>query len=415
MKLFAGWYAEHLVAMTRKARSGWRVVAIAGLAHVLHDGYAAMLYLLLPFWQSELALSLAAIGVLKTVYSGAMAAGQVPAGRLGERFGERIPLFAGTLVSAAAVFALHTASGPLGLGLLLVAGGLGASVQHPLASTLIARAYDGRALRTTLGTYNFAGDLGKVAIPGLLTLLIAGFGWRIGTEALGLVGVVIAPILLARLVPKGERVTREGPQPSRNEGMLRPEPIRRRGFAALSAVGMLDSATRAGLLTFLPFALAGKGAHAATVGIALSLIFAGGACGKFACGALATRIGILRTVVLTEVGTALGIVVLLLMPLSACLFLMPVLGVALNGTSSVLYGTVPELAANGRQARAFGFFYTVTIGADAIAPTFYGVVGDAFSLAATLMAVAMVNLLILPLLPVLRPALLGNGKVRLAG
>jgi MFS transporter, FSR family, fosmidomycin resistance protein len=76
----------------------------------------------------------------------------------------------------------------------------------------------------------------------------------------------------------------------------------------------------------------------------------------------------------------------------------------LNGTSSVLYGTVPELAPNGREARAFGFFYTVTIGADAIAPTLYGVVADTVGLSGAILLVTVVVSLILPLLAALRPA-----------
>lgn len=387
----------------------WRVLGIACLAHALHDGYSSMIYLLLPSWQAEFALSLAQVGVLKTLYSAAMSAGQVPAGRLGERSGEKLPLVAGTFVAASAVLALHWAMMPPVLGLLLVFGGLGASVQHPLASTLISRAYRGSVLRTTLATYNFAGDLGKMAIPGLLTVLIAAYSWRTGTELIGVLGLVTAAALLITLPPNGAGRAQEE-QRTAAPGLPLPESVRRRAFAALSAVGMLDSATRTGLLTFLPFALAQKGADAGVIGTALSLVFAGGAAGKFACGALATRIGILRTVAATEVGTALAIVLLLVLPLSFCLVLMPLLGIALNGTSSVLYGTVPELAPNGREARAFGFFYTVTIGADAVAPTFYGVVGDAIGLTGAILLVAIVVLVILPFLAALRPALQERGR-----
>jgi MFS transporter, FSR family, fosmidomycin resistance protein len=392
------------------AVSRWRVLGVACLAHALHDGYSSMIYLLLPVWQAELGLNLAEIGILKTLYSGGMAVGQVPAARLGERWSERLLLFAGTLLTATAIFAFHRASSDLVLGLLLVAGGLGASVQHPLASTLISKTYAGSTLRTTLGTYNFAGDLGKMVVPGLLTVLIAGLGWRTGTETLGVLGMAIAVILLVTLVSRGARFAPE----NRAAATYRPalqHSIRRRGFAALSAVGMLDSATRTGLLTFLPFVLAGKGADTAVIGAALSLIFAGGAAGKFACGALATRIGILRTVAVTEIGTTLAIVLLLVLPLSVCFVLMPALGVALNGTSSVLYGTVPDLAPKGREARAFGLFYTVTIGADALAPTAYGMAGDAIGLAESIMLVAMINLAILPLLVVLRPALQRNERM----
>ena len=82
------------------------------------------------------------------------------------------------------------------------------------------------------------------------------------------------------------------------------------------------------------------------VGLALALVFLSGAAGKFACGWLGARIGVLRTVLLTEGGTAIGIFAILLLPLAAALMLLPLLGVMLNGTSSVLYGTVPEADAS---------------------------------------------------------------------
>ena len=396
--------ADTTATTGREAISRWRTFGAACLAHILHDGYSSMLYLLLPAWQTELALSLTQVGILKTVYSAAMAVGQVPASRFGERWSEKLPLVAGTFITAAAVLSLHSATTPLALGLLLTIGGLGASVQHPLASTLISSAYGGSALRARLGTYNFTGDLGKMTIPALLTVLIAAFGWRTGTVWIGVLGLVTATVLFIAVPQRANGPAQEGQENTPLRAPLA-EPIRQRGFAALSAVGMLDSATRTGLLTFLPFILARKGADAAVVGTALSLVFAGGAVGKFACGALATRVGILRTVAATELGTALAILLVLILPLFVCLALMPILGVMLNGTSSVLYGTVPELAPNGREARAFGFFYTVTIGADAIAPTLYGVAADAVGLSGTILLVTVVVLLILPLLAVLRPAI----------
>ena len=117
---------------------------MACLAHVVHDGYSSMLYLLLPIWQHEFSFTLAQIGILKTLYSAAMATGQVPAGVFGERRGERGLLVLGTLLTTGAILVLHFADTPLVLGLLLLLGGLGASVQHPLASNLIAKAYTAR-------------------------------------------------------------------------------------------------------------------------------------------------------------------------------------------------------------------------------------------------------------------------------
>jgi len=59
----------------------------------------------------------------------------------------------------------------------------------------------------------------------------------------------------------------------------------------LLLIGIIDSATRMGFLTFLPFLLKARGADLPTVGIALMLIFAGGAAGKLVCGYLGSVLG----------------------------------------------------------------------------------------------------------------------------
>ena len=96
---------------------------------------------------------------------------------------------------------------------------------------------------------------------------------------------------------------------------------------------------------------------------------------------------------------------LLPLPLEAAFVLLPVIGVALNGTSSVLYGSVPDLVAPDRRARAFSVFYTGTIGSGAVAPALYGFVGDWLGVPTALTVVAGVVLLTLPLSLVLRPVL----------
>ena len=103
--------------------------------------------------------------------------------------------------------------------------------------------------------------------------------------------------------------------------------------------------------------------------------------------------------------TAIAIVALLPLPLEAALLVLPLIGIALNGTSSVLYGSVPDLVAPERRARAFSIFYTGTIGAGALAPAIYGVVGDVLGVSTTLLVVAAIVLLTLPLSLVLRPVL----------
>ncbi len=57
-------------------------------AHFIHDGFSDSLYVLFPVWAEALGLSHAQVGFLKMAFSAAMAAFQVPAGFLAERWGD---------------------------------------------------------------------------------------------------------------------------------------------------------------------------------------------------------------------------------------------------------------------------------------------------------------------------------------
>lgn len=86
------------------------------------------------------------------------------------------------------------------LGLALVLGGIGSSTQHPIASSLIASAYEARGSRNALGTYNFAGDLGKMVLPALAACLIAASTWRTTTSVIG-VGSLVGAIAIILALP----------------------------------------------------------------------------------------------------------------------------------------------------------------------------------------------------------------------
>ncbi len=107
--------------------------------------------------------------------------------------------------------------------------------------------------------------------------------------------------------------------------------------------------------------------------------------------------GVIGAVVATETATALLIVATLFTPLPATLVLLPLLGLVLNGTSSVLYGTVPDLAPAGDTGRAFALFYTGVIGSGGLAPIAYGAIADHSSRTVGVLAAAATALLIVPM------------------
>ncbi len=384
-----------------------RVLGVACGAHALHDGYTDLIYVLLPVWQAEFALSFAALGALRMLYAGAMASLQIPAAALAGRLGAPAVLAAGTALAAGAYLLIGlTGAGFTLLAAALAAGGAGSATQHPLASSLVSRAFDAHGARSALGTYNFSGDLGKMALPALIAWLMVLMPWRQALGVIGVLGLVYAVALLV-LLPRGlgQAGAPAGAHAAPQHAAAATPPAGRMAFPLLFTIGVIDSATRMGFLSFLPFVLQAKGAGLETIGLALTLVFAGGAAGKLACGLLGERFGVLRTVLLTEGATALGILALAPLPLAASLACLPVIGLALNGTSSVLYGTVPELVASERREKAFGLFYTGTIGAGAIAPVLYGLVGDAVGPDRAMMVVAGICLLTVPLAVMLNPSL----------
>jgi MFS family permease len=376
-----------------------RNLAGACLAHILHDGYTDQLYVLLPVWQSDFGLSYASLAVVRALYYGTMGGLQVPGSRLIARLGTRAALALATFVAAAGYLVMALPCGFAGLCAGLILAGIGSSVQHPRASLLVSNSF-GKASRGPLGIYNFAGDLGKATFPAVLALLLLIVAWRPAVGIMALVGLAVAVALLA-VVPRRPFVAPvEEQSTAKRRGA--------RGFGLLLTIGALDTATRMGYLLFLPFLLHTRGGTEAVVGLGLALLFLGGALGKAACGWLGQHLGVVWSVIATEVATALLITATLILPLTPMLAVLPLLGIVLNGTSSVLYGTVPDLAPKGDIGRGFALFYTGVIGAGGLAPIAYGVIADHSNRTVGILAAALTAVVIVPLVLALRPTLMNE-------
>jgi FSR family fosmidomycin resistance protein-like MFS transporter len=374
-----------------------KTLTVCGGAHALHDGFTDLLNVLYPLLQAQFGLSYAAVGALKAAYSGAMATGQIPSGWLAGRLGNVNVLAFGTALVALG-YGLAGVTGSLyGVVAGLLLAGLGGATQHPIASTLVSAAFPGLRSRGALGTYNFTGDVGKVALPSLFALVAAAFGWRDALLVTAAVAVAGAGIILATLQSRGESGAKT--EARQVTGQNRPW-----AFWLLFFIHIADSSVRSGFLIFLPFLLRGKGADLPTTGLGLSLLFAGGAAGKLAMGWIGARLGVVTSVVLTEVATTVLILAILPLPLTACMVLLPLLGLMLNGTSSVLYGTIPEFVTAERRTHAFAVFYTGGSVAGAGSPFLFGLLGDAIGLSPALASVACVALLTVPMVWALRPA-----------
>jgi MFS family permease len=389
-----------LSAPPAEAPAKSRSLFAACLCHAMHDGYTDGLYAFLPVWQAQFGLSYAGLAAIRALYSGTMGGLQLPANRLLGGVGARAALVAATVIAAAGFLIMALPFGFAGLCVGLVVAGIGSSIQHPRGSTLVSDTW-GAAARQPLGIYNFAGDLGKASLPALAAVLLPVMAWRPVVALMGLLGIAVAGVL-AGIAPSV--LPRRNTQAAHHDSHKGPW-----AFRILTAIGALDTATRMGYLLFLPFLIHGRGGSSATIGLGLALLFIGGAFGKATCHWLGERLGVTGAVIATEAATALMIGVTLVTPLAATLVILPLLGIVLNGTSSVLYGTVPELAPGGDTGRAFAIFYTGVTGSGGLAPILFGAIADHSSQAVGIVAAAATAGLVIPLVLMLRPFLRGHG------
>jgi MFS family permease len=378
-----------------------RTLATCCAAHTLHDGLSDVSYVLLPLLAQAFGLSLAQVGLIRAAHRAAMAVFQIPAGLVAERFGERKLLALGTLLAGIAFLALGYAPGFwMILGVLFLAG-MGSAVQHPLCSTIISHAYPAAGRRAALGTYNFAGDVGKFAFGGIVSLaLLAGIPWQATVLGFGVAALLTAAAVFA-LVADSRAAREHAGQSAMSPGWGVRDA---RGFAALCLIEVIDSSTRTAFLTFIAFLLIARGVAEGWAAAAVPLVLVGGMAGKLACGLLAERLGIVRMIVITELATACGILAVLALPAAAALLLLPLLGVVLQGTSSVLYATIGEFVEPERLPRAFGLFYTVGSVCGIVAPLGFGLLGDRFGVQASIATIGLAILLTVPLAMLLRPA-----------
>jgi len=371
--------------------------------HFLDDGFTDSIYLLLPFIAAELSLSFSQVGLLKGIFSGSTGLFQFPLSLLGERIGEVIVIVLGTFGLAGGFLLLSRAHTFIAILLSLILAKATGAGQHGLNSSILSSVFEVSGRRAAMGTYNFSGDLGKVCIPFLLALMINLWGWRQATLMLSIAGWMVG-IILYTFVSKQKDDTPSVPSMKRVNPEERGWGIQNnKKFSSLLTIGIIDISARSALLTFLPFLLLQKGVPATQIGFALTLLFVGGAVGKFACGILAEWLGIIPMVVGTEVLTIIGILSLTVLPPTFIWMVLPLVGIVLNGTSSVLYATVAEMITPASRSRGYGLYYAITLGSGALSPLAFGLLTDSMGLSFTIMMTALMVVITIPLSRYLNP------------
>lgn len=374
------------------AAGSHRILFASCGAHFIQDGLVALQYVLLPILAQTFGLNYAQVGFLRAVSNSAMTLLEIPAGVLSERFGEARLL----------VFGLLCASlGYLGVALALdfylivfgfLVAGSGAAFQHSLASALIANNFNDSDRRRSLGLYNAFGDGGKLAFSGIFSLAIGvGIAWNLVVTGLCILTLLFA-VLLFVLVKR-----QSGPVASANHdegggssdsrwGVKHP-----RRFFWLAVTVFVDTLAQSVFLTFIAFLLLEKGSSDAVATMAVVLALGGGMIGKFASGFLAVSFGDFVAFRILQVLTVTGLLLMTVLPALPTLLLLPVIGLAVQGSSTVTYGAVSDFIQRDRQSRGYALIYTLSSLSAVIGPLLFGGLADLYGLELSLILLAVLT------------------------
>ena len=371
----------------------------------MHDGLSSSVYVLLPILAQHFSLGFSQIGLIRAVYTGAMWILEIPAGILSERLGERRLLVLGIIGSGIGFFAVSFTEGYYGCWLALFVAGCGAAFQHSLCSSLISKSFGESERRIALGSYNASGDTGKLAFTLVASLLLGiGVGWQTITLGYGLLAIAVALTIWILLnVKKAGKLSaiKLKETPGINSWGIKD----RLGFTNLAGIVFLDSLIQDGFLVFITFIMIEKQVSTGLVAFAVAATLCGGICGKFAGGFLAARIGVIRSMVLFELLTAIGIMLVFYAPGNIPFFLLPLVGVFLQGSSSITYGTVSNLVHTQQQSRGFSIIYSIANSASFVGPAIFGLIIDLLGFKVMMTIMATLVLVTLPLCYLLKSAL----------
>ena len=356
-------------------------VLLMASAHLMVDGYGNIYAPLLPLLIPKMNLSLAAAGTLTMFFQIAASVAQVGFGRLADRWRPRLLVMAGPVISVSVLSLIGLATSPVMLGVILVAGGLGAAAFHPPAAALAHR-LGGARPGFAMSVYITGGTLGFSFGP----LVFAPFAQRFGLEwtpLLAAPGLLVVAFFLSRVPPMPLH-------PSSGGGIRALRPYAK-PLALLYTIVVLRTLTAISFATFVPVMLTRRGLSVSQAGTAVACYLFASGVGGFFGGPLADRFGAKRVIALSLV---LATPFLVAAPLlSGWLFIVTLAcgGLFLQSTLpvNVTFGqSIAPVSAATVSSLMMGFGW----GTGGLSVPFVGLVADRIGIEPTLSGLALVPL-----------------------
>jgi len=259
-------------------------VAVAvGFAHLLNDAYASFLSPLLPRLMQNLNLSIALAASLAMTFSLASSLLQPAAGYLADRYGRKMFVVAGPLISGVFLSLIGLAPSAGVLVLVLILGGIGSAAFHPPAAAMSARAAEGKGSGLRMSVFSFGGSAGFAIGP----LLIVGLVSVVGLQGMwiAMLPAIVVSVLLVRVLPT-DRPHASAPPPPSPMTVLR---SLRGPLGVVFCISAIGAFVQRVFLTLSPIIVFQAGGSEARGAVTLSVYFAAQVGGTLMGGMLTDR------------------------------------------------------------------------------------------------------------------------------
>ncbi len=267
---------------------------------------------------------------------------------------------------------------PLVVGLFF-AGGVGIAAYHPEGAKFAAFA-SGRKRASGMSYFNIGGNSGYALAPILITPLVIWLGPKGGLLAMA--PVLAFALVLLRVLPSLRRVV---PSPGGHRVTIGDDDSRAMFLLAL-VIG-LRSVAWFGLLAFVPLWIVANGGTEGEGGRELALMLVSGAVGTLVLGPVADRVGLRRTLLVTQ--TALPVLIVVFVAVGGVVgtLALMLVGLCVVGTFGVTM-VLGQLYLPRRVGMASGLTVGLAMGIGGIAAVALGAVADAIDLQTALYVAA---------------------------
>jgi FSR family fosmidomycin resistance protein-like MFS transporter len=356
-----------------------RAMATLSIGHLAVDFASGSVPALLPFLALEFGLSYTATAAMMLAALVSSSLVQPLFGLWSDRRGATWLLPGGVALAAVGVGAAAVAPAYVLVLVAVFAAGIGVAAYHPEGAKFAAFA-SGRHRASGMSYFNIGGNTGYALGPIVITPLVVWLGLRGGT--LAMVPVLVMAFVILRALPALQRVVPESTEHRLDEGE---DDVR--AMTLLSVVIGLRSVAWFGLLTFVPLWVVANGGTEGEGGRTLSLMLVSGAVGTLVLGPVADRVGLRRTLLVTQAALPFLVVAFVAVGGVVGTVALMLIGLCVVGTFGVTM-VLSQLYLPRHVGVASGLSVGLAMGLGGVAAVVLGAVADAVDLQTALYVAA---------------------------